>query len=62
MTFGNRIGASVEIAELDSSLTAQLGGFIFTSAEEIADAVKIGQTQADFTVTVNGNDLAGASF
>lgn len=33
MTFGNRIGASVEIAELDSSLTAQLGGFVFTSAE-----------------------------
>lgn len=61
MTFGNRIGASVEIAELDSSLTAQIGGFVFTSAEEIADAVKIGQTQADFTVTVNGNDLAGAS-
>ncbi|HER1600984.1 TPA: phosphoribosylformylglycinamidine synthase [Streptococcus pyogenes] len=61
MTFGNRIGASVEIAELDSSLTAQLGGFVFTSAEEIADAVKIGQTQADFTVTVNRNDLAGTS-
>lgn len=61
MTFGNRIGASVEIAELDSSLTAQLGGFVFTSVEEIADVVKIGQTQADFTVTVNGNDLADAS-
>lgn len=61
MTFGNRIGASVEIAELDSSLTAQLGGFVFISVEEIADVVKIGQTQADFTVTVNGNDLAGAS-
>ncbi|HFV0211447.1 TPA: phosphoribosylformylglycinamidine synthase [Streptococcus agalactiae] len=61
MTFGNRIGASVEIAELDSSLTAQLGGFVFTSVEGIADVVKIGQTQADFTVTVNGNDLAGAS-
>ncbi|AKI34504.1 TPA: phosphoribosylformylglycinamidine synthase [Streptococcus pyogenes] len=61
MTFGNRIGASVEIAELDSSLTAQLGGFVFTSAEEISDVVKVGQTQADFTVTVNGNDLAGAS-
>ncbi|HGC9565070.1 TPA: phosphoribosylformylglycinamidine synthase [Streptococcus agalactiae] len=61
MTFGHRIGASVEIAELDSSLTAQLGGFVFTSVEEIADVVKIGQTQADFTVTVNGNDLAGAS-
>ncbi len=29
MTFGNRIGASVEIAELDSSLTAQLGGFVW---------------------------------
>ncbi|HHU5022651.1 TPA: phosphoribosylformylglycinamidine synthase [Streptococcus agalactiae] len=61
MTFGNRIGASVEIAELDSSLTAQLGGFVFTSAEEIADSVKIGQTQAAFTLTVNGNDLAEAS-
>ncbi|HEN2735309.1 TPA: phosphoribosylformylglycinamidine synthase [Streptococcus agalactiae] len=61
MTFGNRIGASVEIAELDSSLTAQLGGFVFTSAEEIADSVKIGQTQAAFTLTVNGNDLAGSS-
>lgn len=61
MTFGNRIGASVEIAELDSSLTAQLGGFVFTSAEEIADSVKIGQTQAAFTLTVNGNDLAGAN-
>ncbi|HFQ7865815.1 TPA: phosphoribosylformylglycinamidine synthase [Streptococcus pyogenes] len=61
MTFGNRIGASVEIAELDSSLTAQFGVFVFTSAEEIAGVVKIGQTQANFTVTVNGNDLAGAS-
>ncbi|HES2370906.1 TPA: phosphoribosylformylglycinamidine synthase [Streptococcus pyogenes] len=61
MTFGNRIGASVEIAELDSSLTAQFGGFVFTSAEEIAGVVKIGQTQANFTVTVNGNDHAGAS-
>lgn len=47
MTFGNRIGASVEIAELDSSLTAQLGGFVFTSAEEIADSVKIGQTRSN---------------
>ncbi|MGT2803217.1 phosphoribosylformylglycinamidine synthase [Streptococcus henryi] len=60
MAFGNRIGATVELAELDSSLTGQLGGFIFTSAEEIADAVKIGQTVADFTVTVNGNALVGS--
>ncbi len=58
-TFGNHIGASVQLADLESSLTAQLGGFIFTSAEEIADAVKIGQTTADFTLTVNGVNLDG---
>ncbi|WP_161978939.1 phosphoribosylformylglycinamidine synthase [Streptococcus sp. S784/96/1] len=60
-TFGNRIGVSVEIAEIDSSLTDQLGGFIFTSKEEIADAVKIGQTTADFNVVVNGVNLSGES-
>ncbi|WP_307976093.1 phosphoribosylformylglycinamidine synthase [uncultured Streptococcus sp.] len=59
MTFGNRIGASVNVAELDKVLTAQLGGFVFTSDEEIADAVKIGQTTADFTVTVNDVALSG---
>ena len=58
-TFGNHIGATVELADLDTSLTAQLGGFIFTSAEEIADAVKIGKTSADFTLTVNGVALSG---
>ena len=60
MSFGNHIGASVELTELDSSLTAQLGGFVFTSDEAIADAVKIGQTVADFTVTVNGVNLSAA--
>lgn len=59
MAFGNRIGATVEMAELNTSLTGQLGGFIFTSDEDIADAVKIGQTVADFTVSVNGVNLAG---
>ena len=59
MSFGNRISASVELTELDSSLTAQLGGFVFTSAEDIADAVKIGQTVDSFTVTVNGVNLSG---
>ncbi len=59
MTFGNRIGASVNVAELDKVLKAQLGGFVFTSDEEIADAVKIGQTTADFTVTVNDVALSG---
>ena len=60
MSFGNRIGATVEIAELDSSLTAQLGGFVFTSDEVIADAMKIGQTVAEFTITVNGVNLSAA--
>ncbi|MGT2755270.1 phosphoribosylformylglycinamidine synthase [Streptococcus ovis] len=58
-TFGNRIGASAEIEKLESSLTAQLGGFIFTSKEEIAGAVKIGQTIAGFTLLVNGVNLDG---
>ena len=58
-TFGNHIGASVELADLDTSLTAQLGGFVFTSPEEIAGVAKIGQTAADFTLTVNGVTLDG---
>ena len=57
--FGNHIGAKVELVELATSLTAQLGGFIFTSAEEIADVVKIGETRSDFTLAVNGVNLAG---
>ncbi|EHJ52998.1 phosphoribosylformylglycinamidine synthase [Streptococcus macacae] len=57
--FGNHIGAKVELAELSACLTAQLGGFIFTSTEAIADVVKIGQTVADFTVTVNDVNLSG---
>lgn len=58
-TFGNHIGANVELAELDTSLTAQLGGFVFTSPEEIAGVTKIGQTVADFTLLVNGVTLDG---
>ncbi|MDU6699192.1 MAG: phosphoribosylformylglycinamidine synthase, partial [Streptococcus salivarius] len=58
-TFGNHIGANVELADLDTSLTAQLGGFIFTSPEEIAGIAKIGQTEANFTLTVNGVTLDG---
>lgn len=57
--FGNHIGAKVELAELATSLTAQLGGFIFTSTEEIAEVSKIGETTADFTLAVNGVNLAG---
>ena len=57
--FGNHIGAKVELTELETSLIAQLGGFIFTSTEEIVEVNKIGETTADFTLTVNGVDLAG---
>ncbi len=59
MSFGNRIGASVNMAELNKVLTAQLGGFVFTSDEEITGAVKIGQTTADFTVVINDVLLSG---
>lgn len=58
-TFGNHIGAEVTLPELESSLTAQLGGFVFTSPEEIAGVEKIGQTKADFTLLVNGVKLDG---
>lgn len=58
-TFGNHIGATVQLADLDTSLTAQLGGFVFTSPEEISGVAKIGQTAADFTLIVNGVTLDG---
>ncbi|ETI94071.1 MAG: Phosphoribosylformylglycinamidine synthase II FGAM synthetase, partial [Streptococcus sp. DORA_10] len=58
-TFGNHIGAEVTLPELKTALTAQLGGFIFTSPEEIAGVEKIGQTKVDFTLTVNGVKLDG---
>ncbi|ETJ26076.1 Phosphoribosylformylglycinamidine synthase, partial [human gut metagenome] len=44
---------------LETSLIAQLGGFIFTSTEEIVEVNKIGETTAGFTLTVNGVNLAG---
>ena len=58
-SFGNHIGAEVILPELETTLTAQLGGFVFTSPEEIAGVEKIGQTSADFTLTVNGVKLDG---
>ncbi|MGQ7371801.1 phosphoribosylformylglycinamidine synthase [Streptococcus suis] len=59
MTFGNHMGARVQLEQVDTSLTGQLGGFVFTSAEEIDGALKIGQTTADFTLVVNGINLSG---
>ena len=58
-TFGNHIGATVTLENLETALTAQLGGFIFTSPEDIAGAAKIGQTAADFTLAVNDVTLDG---
>lgn len=58
-TFGNHIGATVTLENLETALTAQLGGFVFTSPEDIAGVTKIGQTAADFTLTVNGVTLDG---
>ena len=58
-TFGNHIGATVTLENLETALTAQLGGFVFTSPEEIAGVAKIGQTAADFTLAVNGVMLDG---
>ncbi|WP_455472057.1 phosphoribosylformylglycinamidine synthase [Streptococcus salivarius] len=58
-TFGNHIGATVTLENLETALTAQLGGFVFTSPEEISGVAKIGQTSADFTLTVNGVKLDG---
>ena len=58
-TFGNHIGATVTLENLETALTAQLGGFVFTSPEDIAGVAKIGQTVADFTLVVNGVILDG---
>ena len=58
-TFGNHIGAEVTLPELETALTAQLGGFVFTSAEEIVGVEKIGQTSVNFTLLVNGVKLDG---
>ena len=58
-TFGNHIGATVSLENLETALTAQLGGFVFTSPEEISGVAKIGQTAADFTLTVNDVTLDG---
>lgn len=58
-TFGNHIGVTVTLENLETALTAQLGGFVFTSPEDIAGVAKIGQTVVDFTLTVNGVTLDG---
>ncbi|MBF0776643.1 phosphoribosylformylglycinamidine synthase [Streptococcus azizii] len=57
MTFGNHIGASVELDQLETSLQGQLGGFVFTSPEEIEELLPIGQTTSEARLLINGVDL-----
>ena len=59
MSMGNRIGAKVNLTDLSTCLTGQLGGFVFTSTEEIPNVAKIGQTTQSFTVNVNEIDMDG---
>ncbi len=59
MSLGNRIGAKVNLTDLSTCLTGQLGGFVFTSKEEIPNVAKIGQTTQLFTLTVNDIDING---
>ena len=59
MSMGNRIGAKVKLTDLSTCLTGQLGGFVFTTKEEIPNVVKIGQTTQSFTVNVNDIDIDG---
>ena len=59
MSMGNRIGAKVNLTDLSTCLTGQLGGFVFTSKEEIPNVAKIGQTTQLFTLTVNDIDING---
>lgn len=59
MSFGNHLGAKVNLDQVETVLNAQLGGFLLTSTEDIADAIKIGETVSDFTLTVNDVVLSG---
>lgn len=59
MMVGNRIGATVQVDQLATTLKGQLAGFIFTSPEEISGFVKLGRTTDDFDLVVNGQRLSG---
>ena len=59
MSMGNRIGVKVNLTDLSTCLTGQLGGFVFTSTEEIPNVAKIGQTTQTFTINVNEIDMDG---
>ncbi|GAB2027972.1 phosphoribosylformylglycinamidine synthase [Lactovum odontotermitis] len=55
MTFGNHIGAAVNVQTMENLLSAEFGGFIFTSPEDISDenVEKIGCTTDEFVLKIN---------
>lgn len=63
MSFGNQIGAAVELENVEDLLTAEFGGFILTSSEKIdlAGVERIGQTTAEFKLTINQIEISGQS-
>ncbi|MDR0846223.1 MAG: phosphoribosylformylglycinamidine synthase [Lactobacillales bacterium] len=62
MTFGNRIGAKVELADTTDLIVAKYAGFIFTSAEDlnVAGVELIGKTTAEFAIQINDVVIDGA--
>ncbi|MBS7578181.1 MULTISPECIES: phosphoribosylformylglycinamidine synthase [unclassified Enterococcus] len=61
MSFGNQIGAAVELECIEDLLAAEFGGFILTSSEKIdlAGVERIGQTTNEFKLTINQIEIAG---
>lgn len=63
MSFGNQIGATIDLENIEDLLTAEFGGFILTSSEKIdlAGVERIGQTTAEFKLTINQIEISGQS-
>lgn len=59
MMFGNKIGALIDLADTSHSLSAQLGGFVFTSADEIKELKPLGRTSDKFELCINGDAING---
>lgn len=60
MSFGNRIGAHVEVSDIASSISGELGGFLITSPSDIPELQKIGQTISEFTLIINDVKISGS--
>ncbi|GFH42287.1 phosphoribosylformylglycinamidine synthase [Lactococcus hodotermopsidis] len=59
MTFGNHIGADINLTDVSDFIKAQFAGFILATPDEIDGLAKIGQTTADFSLLVNGVRISG---